>query len=1024
MANQFVNLPVPVGNGVGTPVDVSTFGASKSIVVGGNAIAQITIEINNDPGQAGSWSALKTFQNTGEIVVDVACWWMRVRVSAYNQYAGGTPNVDVGGDDAGTLFAALVAPAGNGAGASVDVSALGIFKTVQVGGPYRGMTLVEVSEDGTDWSQPFAFQSQSPGYKSLVITAQFMRVRRNGVPKVDPGLPIVNVGACEEGGGGGGGGGGGSNCLIYRPGSGEEGPVVFDDWADLYAELQTLRAAANSSGCYTIMFDDTVTTPASVPAGTYDMTNVTWEGMAEAPRSNSHVDVELVDGVVLQHLRKLTSFLNIRSISEAAVITDLGVDGSDTFWIGTTVILGTETAPLIDVANGQGLVTIYLDDEASIINAGVPVVHVSGDEQEVRFELVGSRSSVVTDTVSSVVGSTVTFDIGSSAILAAEELQPSLAGTFNKENSTRLRLNPTPQPPVGPYTADTVIDDSNQLVLVDPSGADDPNTVTMTLPPAFDRRGQYIVVKNVSNSTNQIIVTADAVAGDTVDGAASITIDTAFGFVQLVSDGVNEWRPVGVDDTDTDTVTGSNCLIYRPGSGSVGPVVFDLWADLYIALQSMRNSGNGDGCYTIMIDATDDSPATIPAGTYDMKNVTWEGIGALGNPSDVDLVEGVVLENLRRITNYLQVNFAGNTAPITDLGVAFAETFYLGLGCSLRSNTDPMIVFADEASGSTIEMDDHASLVGGQPVVATDNTVNDLRFNLIGADSAIQADSLEAAAGTTITTYIQDDSSQVDETQTNLDVAATLAVVNTTRLRIDPTPQPPLAPYTANDTISDGNQLVLVDPSVAEDPNTVTMTLPPAFNRRGQYVIVKNVTSSLNQIIIAADGTDTIDGAANYTIEAAFGFVTLISDGVDTWRQVGVDDTDTDTSRSFIPEQWAAEGAIAASDTNVGMKSQLSTNFDTFVMLRAGSITGLVWRLNGGPITAGTLTVTVRINGATVAVIGVSTSVSNPNGGRQTVATGVVPYVAGDLVDVQYTCDAGLLPTAAMNLEATVEITQ
>jgi hypothetical protein len=197
MSNQFVNLPVPAGNGVGAAVDVSTFGASKSIVVGGNAQAQITIEVNNDPAQLGSWSALKTVQNTGEFVVNVACRWMRVRVSNYNSYAGGAPNVDVGGTTDGTTFQALAAPAGSGVAAASNTAALGLYKTVQVGGDYRGTVIVEVSEDGNDYGQPFSFGGQSPGIQSKVIAAEFMRVRRVGVPKIDPGLPIVNVGATD-----------------------------------------------------------------------------------------------------------------------------------------------------------------------------------------------------------------------------------------------------------------------------------------------------------------------------------------------------------------------------------------------------------------------------------------------------------------------------------------------------------------------------------------------------------------------------------------------------------------------------------------------------------------------------------------------------------------------------------------------------------------------------------------------------------------------------------------------------------
>ncbi len=59
--------------------------------------------------------------------------------------------------------------------------------------------------------------------------------------------------------------------LVYRPGSGLSGPTVFEDWVALYARLQILRLANNGGGCYTI---DTGDSPATIPAGTYDMTNV------------------------------------------------------------------------------------------------------------------------------------------------------------------------------------------------------------------------------------------------------------------------------------------------------------------------------------------------------------------------------------------------------------------------------------------------------------------------------------------------------------------------------------------------------------------------------------------------------------------------------------------------------------------------------------------------------------------------------------------------------------------------------
>lgn len=197
MANQFVNLPAPAGNGDGAAVDVSSFGALKTIVCGGNARAQITVEVNNAVVSTdGSWVAVAGFQNTGAATIRVAARWMRMRVSNYNPYVGGTPQVDIGGTDSGTLFQTLIAPAGDGAGASVNVSALGLYKSVQVGGAFRGTLIVEVSEDGVQWAQPFSFQT--PGVQSAVIAADFMRVRRVGVPDVAPGLPIINIGATDD----------------------------------------------------------------------------------------------------------------------------------------------------------------------------------------------------------------------------------------------------------------------------------------------------------------------------------------------------------------------------------------------------------------------------------------------------------------------------------------------------------------------------------------------------------------------------------------------------------------------------------------------------------------------------------------------------------------------------------------------------------------------------------------------------------------------------------------------------------
>jgi hypothetical protein len=208
MSNQYVLLPTPLGNGTGTPVDVSSFGALKTIVVTGNAKSTKNIEINNDASQGGSWQSVATFQsNNNTRTIMVAAHWMRVRVSGYNVNVGGTNQVNIGGSTEGSTFTALPVTPSTGAGAPVDVSSFdGAFVTVQVGDAFQGSTIIEVSEDGaSEWGQLFAFGT--PGAQSAILVAHFMRVRRVGVPGINPGLPVVSIGftSASEGGGGGGG---------------------------------------------------------------------------------------------------------------------------------------------------------------------------------------------------------------------------------------------------------------------------------------------------------------------------------------------------------------------------------------------------------------------------------------------------------------------------------------------------------------------------------------------------------------------------------------------------------------------------------------------------------------------------------------------------------------------------------------------------------------------------------------------------------------------------------------------------
>ena len=184
----FLVLPAPSANGSGAWVDASALGAIKTFAVGGTVDGFVTIEISNEAAPTHA-SPVQTIQNRGQFTMCLAARWVRATVSGY---VSGVPDINVGGSDDGCRFGNLVVTAGDGVGAGTDVSLLGRFKTVTVGGPFTGSVTIEASEDDDEY---FPFKSvQQPGQFSVQLVTKFLRVRRSGVTGT-PGTPLVNVGA-------------------------------------------------------------------------------------------------------------------------------------------------------------------------------------------------------------------------------------------------------------------------------------------------------------------------------------------------------------------------------------------------------------------------------------------------------------------------------------------------------------------------------------------------------------------------------------------------------------------------------------------------------------------------------------------------------------------------------------------------------------------------------------------------------------------------------------------------------------
>lgn len=216
MANLFVNLPLPVGNGPGTAVDVSGMGLEKSIICDGTfPHAVVAIEISVDGGTSYAPLPGGTFQTgTNKKVIPCAAQWMRVNVSGRSSAFTFSASVNVGGNDAGGLFAALPIPVGDGAGAAVNVAAFGSEATFIVAGTFPGAVVeIQASEDGTDYAPILSFAGQG-GIANFSLTADFYRTFVKGRASNQPFSATAAVGAVNDAGGGGGGGGGNDIVLL------------------------------------------------------------------------------------------------------------------------------------------------------------------------------------------------------------------------------------------------------------------------------------------------------------------------------------------------------------------------------------------------------------------------------------------------------------------------------------------------------------------------------------------------------------------------------------------------------------------------------------------------------------------------------------------------------------------------------------------------------------------------------------------------------------------------------------------
>ncbi len=351
-------------------------------------------------------------------------------------------------------------------------------------------------------------------------------------------------------------------------------------------------------------------------------------------------------------------------------------------------------------------------------------------------------------------------------------------------------------------------------------------------------------------------------------------------------------------------------FVFRPGGVAFDNVYTD-WSDLVTAI------GQVQGYKTIQFDNSIVSPCVIPAGTWDMRQIEWMGIGkvdvAIGSSAQVSLGGApsggdVFLPNLRKIGGDLMIiNLNVGSAPVVI--PAAGATFEAGLGPQgdypQIINTGPAPFFDLTALTSTFLFRMEGAVTGNAPA-----------FNLGSSAGSIQVtltDSSRIAAGMVVGT---NPSAQLlifafgtgGQVNRQVNFAGTITygkpgvfngVVGWPRLWLFPSSinQSPAAPSSVAFTTTTGlgmNAALRLDTTngpvaqtlplirAASPPIGAVHTTPGALESTGLVVVIKNEVGG-NVINVSPAAGETIEGSVETTVIPARGARTFMSDGISNW---------------------------------------------------------------------------------------------------------------------------------------------
>ena len=312
---------------------------------------------------------------------------------------------------------------------------------------------------------------------------------------------------------------------------------MFSDWVAMYASMEENRALAGGLVPMRVTIDDRITTPAIVPAGTYEMGNVTLLGLTR-PGGFGATEARVGDGVIWQNGPRV--FTSIRLQNTSTTTSPMVVANADTILIQAfSDLSSTGTTGMFDttaLAPG-GFYTVAFIDGAFVGGAGgTGGVFDLGDNTILLIQ--GFHGRLNRHTVKGGPGSGIFQQV--SAGWQYTTNQQDFSGFAFLEDFTfqppRIKVDPTVR------TGSTTLTSQDGFAMADASGG----TTRVRLPNMDVQdnvRGRVIIIKEVSGTAG---LTVDTFDGELINGSALYTFASGNKAITFVALGVgNGWQSVG-----------------------------------------------------------------------------------------------------------------------------------------------------------------------------------------------------------------------------------------------------------------------------------------------------------------------------------------------------------------------------------------------------------------------------------------------------------------------------------------------